>query len=70
MIDGNTWALNNHEQKQDQQDRAFNRFLEEIEENLKEMERLKAEIINESKQYDGFDFEEDAIIEIKERLNL
>jgi hypothetical protein len=70
MIDGNTWALNNYERQKEKEYKAFEGFLNDIEDDLKELEMVKERIMELANSYEGFDFEDDAMTEIKERLNL
>lgn len=65
MIDGNTAALKQYEERTEKQEIAYCSLMKEIEGNIYEIQKLIDECYSMAEDYDGYDFTEDVRDEIE-----
>lgn len=56
MIDGNTYALNKHLEKLDQQEKYQSMFIDEIDDDLVEIQSIIKALRKRASDYYGYDF--------------
>jgi hypothetical protein len=63
----NTEMLNAHMDKEERRERAYTSLMIDLESDLKELDKSKERILKTASDYEGFDFSEDLLEEIKSR---
>ena len=58
MIDGNTYALEQHQKRLDQVSDSLDSFMDDIDDDLDELGNMINELQARAKEYDGYDFTE------------
>ena len=66
MLDANTQALSQHLEKQDKQSKALETLLDSLQDKFEEIEKIKTECLQIANDYQGFNFSDDVIQEIRE----
>jgi len=68
MLDANTQALSQHLEKQDKQSKALEMLLDSLQDKFEEIEKIKIECLQIANDYQGFDFSDDVLQEIREMV--
>lgn len=58
MIDGNTYVLNKHLEKQEQQEKFESMFIDDIDDDLVEIQSIIKALRKKASDYYGYDFSE------------
>lgn len=66
--DGNIYALNKYLAEQERAEKHYDYFLEDIEDELDAIREAVRNILSAARDYNGYDFTEEAIEEIKDIL--
>jgi len=67
-MDASIQALSQHLEKQDKQSKALEMLLDSLQDKFEEIEAIKTECLQIANDYQGFDFSDDVLQEIREMV--
>ena len=68
MLDANIQVLNKYLDQQDKQSKALEMLLDSLQDKFEEIEAIKTECLQIANDYQGFDFSDDVLQEIREMV--